>query len=112
MSDDDETLDEEYTNNMLDLVFVCDCTGSMGSYLDAAQSNINSVNRDSKNICVCTYTVCLLFLLNGYLRRLYLRLPQRGAATCALRLCATGTTLRRTRRTLCERASSQGQQPR
>ena len=29
----------------LDLVFVCDCTGSMGSYLAATQQNIHSVCR-------------------------------------------------------------------
>lgn len=28
---------------MLDLVFICDCTGSMGSYIAAAQSNIRSI---------------------------------------------------------------------
>ena len=27
----------------LDLVFVCDCTGSMGSYLQATQQNIYNV---------------------------------------------------------------------
>lgn len=40
---DDETMEEEYEDNKLDLVFVCDCTGSMGSYLEAAQNNINDV---------------------------------------------------------------------
>lgn len=40
---DDESMEEEYIDNQLDLVFVCDCTGSMGSYLEAAQNNINDV---------------------------------------------------------------------
>jgi len=29
--------------NLLDLVFVCDCTGSMGSYIHSAQHNIKSI---------------------------------------------------------------------
>lgn len=41
---DDETMEEEYPDNQLDLVFVCDCTGSMDSYLNAAQNNIIDVN--------------------------------------------------------------------
>ena len=32
----------------LDLVFICDCTGSMGSYINAAKQNIE--NNCSKTI--------------------------------------------------------------
>jgi len=42
-----ELLGDDVNNNnfqqALELVFVCDCTGSMGSYIAAAQSSIRTI---------------------------------------------------------------------
>lgn len=44
----------------LDLVFVCDCTGSMGSYLAAAQQNINAIVAEiaAEGRCNVRFALC------------------------------------------------------
>eukprot|EP01088_Endostelium_zonatum_P003312 TRINITY_DN14523_c0_g1_i1.p1 TRINITY_DN14523_c0_g1~~TRINITY_DN14523_c0_g1_i1.p1 ORF type:complete len:369 (+),score=90.66 TRINITY_DN14523_c0_g1_i1:102-1208(+) len=38
-----EATDKKPTSNEIDLVFICDCTGSMGSFISAAQQSISSI---------------------------------------------------------------------
>ena len=60
---DDESMEEEYIDNQLDLVCVCDCTGSMGSYLEAAQNNINDVKIHTYTNSHIQYTILIIHII-------------------------------------------------